>query len=81
MMGQTENWSCPRSNRWDKKKFMAAKHITLNGKNTSDQSIGLENMIHRMQMPFYDKGLGKLTPEQRSANGKLGALLGYENGW
>ena len=72
-----------RSSRTDKEKFMAAKHVTLNGKNTSNQSTGLENMIHRMQMPIYDKGLGKLTPKQRSVNGKLGnengvALFTYE---
>ena len=63
-----------RSSRTDKEKFMAAKHVTLNGKNTSNQSTGLENMIHRIQMPIYDKGLGKwrkglalLTYEERIA--------------
>ena len=53
------------SNRKDKKKFMAAHHITLNGNRTSDQSMTLVNMIYRMQMANYENELGLLTNEQR----------------
>ena len=67
------------SNRKDKKKFMAAHHITLNSNRTSDQSMALKNMIHRKQMEVYNKGLGLLTYEQRLANYKnCLALLPYE---
>ena len=66
-----------RSSRNDKEEFMAAKHITLNGKNTSNQSMGLENMIHRMQMPLYDKGLASRTTKKHSADSSKGGKKAY----
>ena len=56
------------SKRKKKSTFMAAKHVTLAGNRTSDQSRELENEIHRMQMVLYNKGLGSLTYKERRAN-------------
>ena len=79
------------SSTTDPDTFMAAHHITLNGERTSDQSRALQNKIYQIQMKNYEKGLGKLTYEERLAHfentlGKRTAdkhradsKLGYEN--
>jgi hypothetical protein len=66
------------SKRMDKSTFMAAKHKTLAGNRTSDQSRALEKMICRMQrangLKGYQNGLALLTVKERRENG----LLGYK---